>query len=150
DEGFELEITTIVTISECEPITSTSNQTIAVTLNGNIVDGEGLTTAYSQSQNLTYNTGIGTLKLNTSNDNLLGALSPDGTEVSWVVKVESTGSRNFNSVWLAKSDDTTNNDLIINSVEEVSNYNGDTVLNTVTPTGSIYHLGDFVSGADKY
>lgn len=150
DEGFELEITPIVTISECEPITSTSNQTIAVTLNGNIVDGEGLTTPYSNTKNLTYNTGIGTLTLATSNNSLLGKLSPDGTEVSWVVKVESTGSRNFNSVWLAKSDDATNNDLIINTVEEVSNYNGDTVLNTVTPTGSIYHLGDFVSGADKY
>src|SRR5690606_22862056 len=67
-------------------------------------------------------------------------------EVLWIVKVQSEGSRNFNSAWFAKS----NGGLLIKSVQEVNNYNGDSTLGTVTPTGDIYRLGDFNANQAKY
>jgi len=148
DEGFELEITPVVEISACEPLTNTKNQRIEVTLNGNMVDGEGVMQSYSNKQNLDYNTGIGNLKFETSNNDLNGRLSSDGTEVSWVVKVSTTGVRNFNSVWIAKKAGA----LVINTLEEVSNYNGNIVITALTPNAqNIYELGDFPAGAaDKY
>jgi gliding motility-associated-like protein len=147
DEGFELKITPIVTLSECEPTTNATSQVIEVTLNGHTVDGEGLLKPYSNTQNLTYNTGIGTLALTPAGNSLFGTLSPDGTEVSWVVRVQSNGSRNFNSVWFAKK----SGNLIIKSIQQVDDYNGANPQSALAANGAnIYQLGDFTSGTAKY
>ncbi|KAA5531706.1 HYR-like domain-containing protein, partial [Paenimyroides baculatum] len=145
DEGFELRLTPTVSVSACEPVNTGAVQNVQVVMNGNIVDGAGLTTPYSNSQNLTYNTGIGSLTLQTSNNSLLGTLSPDGTQVSWVVRVGASGTRDFNSVWFAKKTGV----LAISSVELVSGY-GAVSGSTVMPVGNIYQLGDFSANSAKF
>ncbi len=149
NEAFQLAITPVVTLKGCEPTNVTKEQIVGITLKGKILDGEGVESNYIQQKasNVVYNTGIGTLTLETANNIFNGKLSPDGTEVSWIVKVESEGARNFNSVWFSKTVGLLN----IKSVQQVTSYGNQTTIGAeITPENELYKLGDFTSNSPKY
>lgn len=147
DEGFVLEITPTVTLFECEPTAMTKTQSIALVLDGNLVDGAGDKTPFTATQQLEYNTGYGSLTLELSNNNLNGEMSPNGQLVSWVVKVANTSdSRSFANVWLGKKA----GNLVIESVQKVDNYDGTNPLVALVPTGDVYRLGDFAASTTNF
>ncbi|MCP1996378.1 gliding motility-associated C-terminal domain-containing protein [Flavobacterium sp. HSC-61S13] len=147
DEGFVIEITPTVSLFECEPSATALVQSIGVTLEGDAVDGAGIKTPFSKTQQLDYNTGFGSLTLELSNNNLDGDMSPDGQIVSWVVKIANTSdSRSFANVWLGKKA----GNLVIQSVQKVDNYDGTNPLVAVVPNGDVYRLGDFSASTTNY
>ncbi|WP_430614524.1 gliding motility-associated C-terminal domain-containing protein [Flavobacterium sp. JP2137] len=147
DEGFVLEITPTVSLFECEPSATALLQNIDVTINGNVVDGAGDKTPYTSTKQLEYNTGFGSLTLELLNDNRLGQMSPDGREVTWVVKIENTSdTRAFTNVWMGKK----TGNLVLRSVQKVDNYEGDNPLVAMSPNADVYRLGDFAANTTNY
>ena len=146
NEDIVLKITPIVSLNACEIITET-NQVIKVTLEGNIVDGDGAIHPETYTNDLTYNTGVRSLSLNTVNNNENGQLSADGKEVTWLIAVTSSGSRDFNSVWFANNKEGA---LVIKSVEKVDDQNGANPQTIAANSNDIYELDDFTSNTPKY
>lgn len=147
DEGFVLEITPTVSLLGCEPAANLKELKIGINLEGITYDGVGVETPYSETKDLKYNTGIGTLGIELSNGETFGTFNPAGTHVSWVVKVGSLGVRNFNSVWIAKDSGA----LEIESIVPVSDYVGaNPGVALTTDANGLYRLGDFPSGISKY
>ncbi|SFJ69121.1 gliding motility-associated C-terminal domain-containing protein [Myroides guanonis] len=146
DEGFVIEIVPTVVLLGCEPTITAKELQVAIKLEGVVYDGAGVESPFTETQALKYNTGIGSLKLSLTNGAELGTLSPDGTEVSWIVKLESEGKRNFNSVWISKDSGA----LGIETIIPVSGFDGSNEGAAISPENGLYKLGNFGGGGSQF